>query len=71
MSTHVLTDTNVMLGRSPRCLWLARAEESCSPRACMARVAGGRAASWATAVPSLMRSVTAARYARGDRASVP
>ena len=39
--------------------------------ACMARVAGGRAASWAIAVPSTMRMVSAARYASGDSASVP
>ena len=39
--------------------------------ACIASVAGGRAASCATAVPSLMRRVSAARYASGDSASVP
>ena len=39
--------------------------------ACIASVAGGRAASCAIAVPSLMRSVNAARYASGDRASAP
>ena len=39
--------------------------------ACMASVAGGRAASWAMAVPRRMRRVWAARYANGDNASVP
>ena len=40
-------------------------------RACMAVAAGVRAAICTTPVPSLMRVVTAARYASGDSASEP